>query len=410
MKDASARGWRTCAGVGRLLLLLLLSLPVAAQHNRAGSSGFQAPSVHGYVKNFPMVVVNPSFDGLQQTDNILHNRLNFRWQLHTHWELEAAQRTRIFWGGTAENAFFKNFLETDLNGPVDLSHVVYSSGNVLLHTITDRAFVNYSKGKWQVRAGRQRINWGINTVSNPNDLFNNYSFFDFDYEERPGVDALRVNWYKSALSRLELAVAPGRDPSLPGSKVSLQHSVAALLYAFNRRGYDFQVVSGYFHNRLALGGGWAGSVKGLGLKGELSWFYDLDAVPGLERANVVVAVSADYRFAGGLFWINELVYNQQRGAGQAPLLLIQPLRADNLSFSDWSVLSTLSYPIGMRHQLSFAGFYYPSESAVFFSPNYSYSVAQNLDLTLLSQVFIASKGSLFANAGTTFAALVKWSF
>lgn len=381
-----------------------------AQDSSAVAPRVARPQLHGYVKNFPMLVVRPQFNGIQQSDNILHNRLNFRWMLNTHWELQAAQRSRIFWGGTASNPFFRDFLEMDLNGPVDMSHLLYSSGNVLLHTITDRAFVNFSKGKWQVRAGRQRINWGINTVSNPNDLFNNYSFFDFDYEERPGVDALRVNWYKSALSRLELAVAPGRDPFLPGSKVSLQHSVAALLYAFNRKGYDFQLVSGYFHNRFALGGGWAGSVQGLGLKGELSWFYDLEAVPGLDRANIVVAISADYRFSSGLFWINELVYNQQRGAGQAPLLLIQPLRADNLSFSDWSILSTVSYPMGMRHQLSLAGFYYPTESAVFFSPNYSYSVGQNVDLTLLSQIFIASESSLFANAGTTFAALLKWSF
>jgi len=368
------------------------------------------PSLHGYLKTFPMLVVAPDGRSIQQADNILHNRLNFRWAIAPHWEIEAAQRTRVFWGQTATNGFFRDFLETDLNGPIDLSHVVLSSGNVLLHTITDRAFVNYSKGKWQLRAGRQRINWGINTVSNPNDLFNNYSFFDFDYEERPGVDALRVNWYRSSLSRLELAIAPGRDVMQPGSDIRLQNSVVALLYAFNRKGYDIQVVSGYFHNRFAVGGGWAGSVRGLGFKGELSYFYDLEAVPGLERGNVVVAVSADYRFNNGLFWINELVYNQQRGGGIQPLLLIRPLRADNLSFSDWSILSTVQYPIGMRHSLSLAGFYYPSEQALFISPNYSYSLAQNLDFTLLSQLFFASQNSLFANAGSTVAVLLKWSF
>lgn len=368
------------------------------------------PELHGYLKNFPMVVVAPGFDAVQQADNILHNRLNFRWRLNAHWEVQAAQRTRLFWGQSAENPFFRAFLDADLNGPADLSHVLFSEQKLLLHTITDRAFVDYTKGKWQVRAGRQRINWGINTVSNPNDLFNNYSFFDFDYEERPGVDALRVNWFRTSLSRFELAIAPGRDVLVPGSKINMRESVAAVLWGFNRKGYDWQLVSGYFRNRLAVGGGWAGSIGAAGFKGELSWFYDLEKTPGLERGNVVVALSADYRFGNGLFWINEVVYNQQRGGGAAPILLIRPLRADNLSFSDWSVLSTVSYPIGLRHSLNLAGFYYPTEEAVFFSPSYSFSAAQNLDLTVLGQYFLAGDNSLFANAGSTLAVLLKWSF
>lgn len=397
---------------GALMLFLVIGLQ---SNSMKGQDSAQEvlkyrPELHGYLKNFPMVVVAPGFDAVQQADNILHKRLNFRWRLNPHWEIQAAQRTRLFWGQSSENPFFRDFLDVDLNGPADLSRVLFSEQKLLLHTITDRAFVDYTRGKWQVRVGRQRINWGINTVSNPNDLFNNYSFFDFDYEERPGVDALRVNWFRTSLSRLELAIAPGRDVLVPGSKMSMRESVAAVLWGFNRKGYDWQLVSGYFRNRLAVGGGWAGSIGAAGFKGELSWFYDLEKTPGLERGNVVVALSADYRFGNGLFWINEVVYNQQRGGGVAPILLIRPLRADNLSFSDWSVLSTVSYPIGLRHSLNLAGFYYPTEEAVFFSPSYSFSAAQNLDLTVLGQYFLAGDNSLFANAGSTLALLLKWSF
>ena len=35
----------------------------------------------------------------------------------------------------------------------------------------------------------------MNLVWNPNDLFNAFSFVDFDYEERPGSDALRIQKY-----------------------------------------------------------------------------------------------------------------------------------------------------------------------------------------------------------------------
>lgn len=38
---------------------------------------------------------------------------------------------------------------------------------------------------------------------NPNDWFNTYNYFDFDYEERPGTDAIRVRvYFKDGMSSL----------------------------------------------------------------------------------------------------------------------------------------------------------------------------------------------------------------
>jgi hypothetical protein len=62
------------------------------------------------------------------------------------------------------------------------------------------AYLDYTAGKWQFRVGRQRINWGVNLVWNPNDVFNSFSYFDFDYEERPGSDAVRVQYYTGTTS------------------------------------------------------------------------------------------------------------------------------------------------------------------------------------------------------------------
>ena len=68
----------------------------------------------------------------------------------------------------------------------------------------DRLFIEWNKEKWNIRIGRQRINWGINLAFNPNDIFNAYNFLDFDYEERPGVDAARVQYYYGSFSGLDL--------------------------------------------------------------------------------------------------------------------------------------------------------------------------------------------------------------
>jgi hypothetical protein len=366
--------------------------------------------LNGYVKEFPMLVFPQNLSELQSFDNIVHNRLNFRWNIGRHWEIQAAQRTRFFYGDSPENPFFRRFLAHDFNGPVNLSYVVFNENRTLLHTITDRAFATYNKGAFQVRIGRQRINWGINTVTNPNDLFNNYSFFDFDYEERPGVDAIRATWFKSAMSRLEVAIAPG-SKMFPETGFELQESVGALLYAFNRRGYDFQFITGYFHHRYAAGGGWAGSFLGAGIKGEVTWFYDIDPIPEKQAGNITAAISLDYRFKNGIFWISEVVWNQQRAAiNQQPLLLIQPLRADNLTFSDWAIFSNASYPINLRNSAGLAAFYFPTENMAFISPSYTRSMHSRFDLTLLSQIFFADAQSLFGQAGYVLAIMGKYMF
>ena len=97
------------------------------------------------------------------------------------------------------------------------------------------------------------MNWGVNLISNPNDLFNQYSFYDFDYPERPGSDAVRVQRFLGFNSRMEVAVRPASD---------LEQSVAAFLYAFGARGYDIQLMGGYYRERFVAGAGFAGDFRG----------------------------------------------------------------------------------------------------------------------------------------------------
>ena len=69
---------------------------------------------------------------------------------------------------------------------------------------------------------------------NPNDLFNAYSLVDFDYQERPGVDAVRFQYYGENMSSFEGAVQIGN---------SLDSTVIAGLWKFNKWKYDFQFLA-----------------------------------------------------------------------------------------------------------------------------------------------------------------------
>jgi hypothetical protein len=134
------------------------------------------------------------------TDNLLHNRLEFRYYPSEKWKIDLEMRNRLFYGqfvtlyNTIGDLDYGDYIGQD-NGFFDMS-VNWATGNsYVLNTTVDRFFVDYTSGNWQIRAGRHRINWGQNLVWNPNDVFNAYSYFDFDYEERPGTDAVRVQYY-----------------------------------------------------------------------------------------------------------------------------------------------------------------------------------------------------------------------
>lgn len=362
---------------------------------------FQPPEINGYLKYLPSLRANSEVSDFY-FDQLLHNRLNMNWQISESIGFHGALRTRIFQGYTVKNVpFYSDFIAQN-DHLINASWLIFKENSFMMHSTSDRFYFNYRKEQWQVRIGRQRINWGINTVSNPNDLFNTYSFFDFDYEERPGTDAIRIQYFSGPLSRVEMAFSPGKTP---------RENVGALLYAFDYNNYDIQLLSGYFKNRWAVGSGWAGSIRQTGFKGEITFFKDIEPQPGTKTSNVVAAVSADHIFANGSYFILEYTYNQQRNQDSEDLqFFTQPLRADNLSFTDHSVFANYTHPVSPVLQWGLAGIYFPAEEGFFLSPNFSYSLFQDFDIQFISQLFFGKEGSVLSDAGYLAAVAAKWSF
>lgn len=330
----------------------------------------------------------------------IQNRLNFRWFASANITFSAEARTRLFAGDLVQDIpGYSDMIDQD-DSWINMSWMIIDQDDWFLHFIPDRLFVEWTHNDWNVRAGRQRINWGINTVTNPNDLFNIYSFYDFDYPERPGTDALRIQRYLGISSKVELAFSPATE---------MTKSVIAALYQFNRNQYDIQIVSGYYKNRFAAGGGWAGSLAQIGFKGEIMYFHDIEETLGEREQNVIVAVSAEHMFDNSIFLIGEVLYNQ--AGGQSDFSLFNAtLSVDNPSFSKFQFTTQVTYTVNPLLQVSMAGIYYPDEEAIFVSPSFTYSLAQNFDFQMLAQIFSGSSNSAFSSAGNTFAASIKWNF
>ncbi|MBE0661885.1 MAG: hypothetical protein IH597_05390 [Bacteroidales bacterium] len=365
-------------------------------------SGENPPLIfRGYVKEMPALQFGKGF-----TDpsfmNIFQNRLNFRWNITKDLHFAAEGRNMVYYSKMFQNnLIFKDLLEMDASY-FDMSSAWLHEGSWIAHSMVDRLYVDWQQSNWQMRVGRQRINWGVNMVSNPNDLFNTYSFFDFDYAERPGTDALRLQHYFGDMSKAQLAISPGRKK---------EEMVAAIMINLNRWNYDFQTLAGYYNNRLALGAGWAGHIGGAGFKGEATWFYDLKRRAGVKRGNLVAASGVDYMFGSGTFVVLEFLYNG--GYKRTPdkiMLITQPLQADNLMFSEFAVTLSAQHPLSTIVQGRLAIMALPDIEAGFIMPSISYSVVTNLDLGFVAQIFIGGNDSIFEEAGSSWFASLKYSF
>jgi hypothetical protein len=387
-------------GRGILVALTLAGAGILPQSSRAQFG--ESLVVGGYFQGMPvrMQVDMPDPFGAQTyVEYRLQNRLNVRWHASRNVNFTLETRTRLFAGDLVEVPGYAAAIDSD-PGFVNLSRMLVERDDWLLHLIPDRLYGEWVTPEWSVRAGRQRINWGINLMTNPNDLFNIYSFYDFDYPERPGADAVRIQRFLDHASRVEIAVSPAREP---------ENSVAAALYAFNAGGYDVQLIAGYYRNRLAAGGGWAGSIGQAGFKGEATFFSAGESMGRTHPANLVAAVSGDYVFPGGLFLVAEGLYNH-RGGRDRFLVIGTPFAPDNPSFSRYQTTSQISYPFHPLLNGALAAGWYPDERAVFLSPSMTFSVAENLDLRLLAQLFSGPRDSPFGRRTSVLAGSLRWDF
>ena len=165
-------------------------------------------------------------------------------------------------------------------GIVDMSWNIFNEESFFLNTTIDRLWLDFNYDKFQVRVGRQRINWGQTLVWNPNDIFNAYSFFDIDYIERPGSDAIRLQYYPSYSSAVELAVKADSEKDI----------TAAALYRFSKWGYDIQFLAGYSNSSdIVAGAGWSGSIGSLSFRGEGSWFRPLKSFSDTTGTTIITA-------------------------------------------------------------------------------------------------------------------------
>ncbi len=246
--------------------------------------------------------------------------------------------------------------------------------------IPDRAWIELSFGKLVIKAGRQRINWGQTFVWNPNDIFNNYSFFDIDYPERPGSDAILLQYYTGEASDMELVAKTD----------SSGKATASGYFRFNIHGYDIQVLTGILKEKdMVFGLGWSGTLFGLSFRGESTYFRDLEHFAD-STGTLMISTGLDYTFSSGLFLQGEVLYSGfAKNASVNDLFgyLNSNLDVKKIGFAPWSFYAGMNYPITPLLTGSLSAIVYPAWKGFYVGPDFEFSVTDNLSLSLISQIF-----------------------
>lgn len=385
----------------RHILLLLVSFWCI---NQANAQEDRKWSLNGYVKYMQTDFIATDGNNLALiTDNLIHNRLNFNWYLSDALTTRIEMRNRAFYGEyTKAIPGYGDLLEQDL-GYFDLSWTLVNQPSFVLHSTVDRAFVQYEKDKYNLRLGRQRINWGLNTVFTPNDVFNAFNYFDFDYEERPGVDAVRFQYFTSSLADIDVAIAPGD---------SSDNWVAAAKYGFNIGSYDLQIIGSWYKTDLMAGFGWAGNLKNAGLKGEASYFIP----QGGDTSGVFTGTfTLDYTFNGGWYTSIALLYVsdgtvEPLNSGGTVNLLGNDISAKRLMPTRYTTMAMLSKSLNPATSLSLLTMYAPGTNLLIVFPTLTYSIKENWDADLVVQSAFMEVNNEMGHGGSAAFLRLKRSF
>jgi hypothetical protein len=226
--------------------------------------------------------------------------------------------------------------------------------------------------------GRQRINWGQTLVWNPNDIFNPYSVFDVDYIERPGCDAVRLQYFPSPTSAVEFAVKGDVNNNI----------TAAALFRFNKWGYDIQTLAGYADNHdFVAGAGWSGALGSISFRGEATWFKPVGEYSDSTGIGILT-VGFDKAFSNNSMLQAQFMYcNDPLKPTDFSSFYLGTLSAKDLAFSKFSAFVSGSYYVTPLANLSLSVMWMPDLKGYFMGPSFDYSIAENLDFSLIWQYF-----------------------
>jgi len=389
------------------IALLLTSMLTFGQSKFTVDGRVEGMPVYWKLKGDNLATLGLDLNKLYSYSSI-NNRLNLNWYPNSKIHFQMGLRTSYIFGDIVYelnsnlNGIY-NAMYTDDPGWINLTHAWSQNENGVLVSNIDRLFLQYNGKKLTLTIGRQRINWGVNMVWQPNDIFNSFNYLDFNYPERPGSDAVRFQYFTGMTSSVELAY-----------KIDAQNqSTYAAKYAFNRWNYDFQLMGGLMNDEYWVAGfGFSGSIGGAGFNGEAAYYIPKSNSVD-EKETLIATLGTNYMFKNNLFINIGALLNSAGTTDKVTRSMFTMM--ENISALDYTkslanLFASASYPITPLINLDVSTMVNPFDNSFYIGPSLNISLNNNVSLYFIAQTFWGENGSEYGDIGQMYFSRLQWNF
>lgn len=351
------------------------------------SSPSHAIELSGQYKNLLLTsetIIGPS-ESYVLDINRLRLGLTDRWQ---NIKFELIYDNELQFGSYLDSLQFRQFVERDdlrywkLQGNSVDKNDVYGTHQLY------RGTVQLTKNEFDLRIGRQQINWASALIWNPLDKFNPLNPLQLERDERQGVDAILLDYNIQELSRLSLVYSRQENPS---------DQSAAVRFKSNQYDIDYSLIAGAFLNEDKFGFGLASQMGFIGLRAEFVWSDPKGNAKNNERY-VETVISADYTNQIGIKFVLEGYFNGDGVTDTSQYQFSQILAGEKLGLAKHYLGGIISKELTPILELELLAISNLDDHSRFISPTLKYDLPffEDIYLKFGAQLFKGVTGSEYA--------------
>ena len=262
----------------------------------------------------------------------------------------------------------------------------------------DNAYLKLSFKRFDLTVGKQQISLGTGYAWNPTDIFNIKDMMDPTYEQ-PGHNALRLDVPIGLRYGFVLIYTPGEDWKGSGKLIRFKGKISHFDYSLilidaKRRYTDYLRFVSLWERRRVLGGDFAGELLGLGVWGEFAYNRIEEREDFWEGV-----MGLDYTFEIGTHFMVELYHNTSCKSDYERYDLndwMSFLSGRSRSLSRDLLYLLVDHPLTDLIGASCSMIVSLSDGSFALVPMLSYEIFEDMDLTLLGNLYIGREGKMFS--------------
>ena len=263
----------------------------------------------------------------------------------------------------------------------------------------DNAYARLNIKRLALTIGKQQLSMGTGYFSNPTDVLNAKDALDPTYEQ-PGHNALRLDFYVGSRVNFMALYTPIEFDWENSGKL-IRAKAGYKRFDFSVTGHEFQYTTTDFYTfqqtrerRRLIGADFVGEIFGLGIWGEGIYNFMDDEDDNWYE----FIIGTDYTFESGLYAMAEYHRNSLGKENHNEYYLNDWMRyfvGETKTLCQDQMYGLIQYPITDLMLLGGSAIYSVSDGSFAVIPTVYYSIFENVELTLMFNIYIGEEDKLF---------------